>query len=61
MNKYTKPNMHKYAFLKYAYLCVYVHKYALYAQICTRINLPLYANLNMHKYAQNMQKYAVTP
>ena len=22
------------------------------------INMPLYANLNMHKYAQNMQKYA---
>ena len=32
-----------------------MHKYALYAGICIRINMPLYANLNMHKYAQNMQ------
>ena len=50
-------NMHKYVF--------YMHKYALYAGICIRINMPLYANLNMHKYAKNMQKkskkYAVTP
>ena len=40
-------NMHKYV--------LYMHKYALYAGICIRINMPLYANLNMHKYAQNMQ------
>ena len=39
-----------------------MHKYALYAEICIRINIPLYANVNMHKicttYAQickNMQ------
>ena len=45
-------NMHKYMF--------YMLKYTLYARICIRINMPLYANLNMHKYAKNMQKYAVT-
>ena len=44
-------NMHKYMF--------YMLKYELYVRICIRINMPLYANLNMHKYAQNMQKYAV--
>ena len=33
-------------------------KNELYAEICTRINMPLYTNLNMHKYAKNMQKYA---
>ena len=37
----------------YASICI------IYAGICLRINMPLYANLNMHKYAQNMQKYAV--
>ena len=36
----------------------YMHKYALYAGICIRINMPLYANLNMNKNAQNMHKYA---
>ena len=42
-------NMHKYVF--------YMHKHALYAGICIRINMPLHANLNtMHKYAQNMHK-----
>ena len=37
---------------------IYLHKYALYAEICTWINMQLYANLNMHKYARNMLKYA---
>ena len=47
-------NMHKYVF-NFSVL-----KYALYAEICIRINMPLlvYANLNVHKYAQNVHKYA---
>ena len=35
----------------------YMTKYALYAGICITINMQLYANLNLHKQAQNMQKY----
>ena len=58
MHKYAKPNMHKYAVSKYAQKCVlYAQIYAKYAKICTRINMPLYANLNMHEICK---KYAVT-
>ena len=42
--------MHKYAF----YLL-----YVLHAWICMTVNMPWYADLNMQKYAQNMQQYAV--
>ena len=35
-----------------------MHKYALYAQMYIKLNMPLYANLKMQKYAQNMRKYA---
>ena len=36
-------NMHKCVF--------YMDKYALYAVMCIWINMPLYANSKMHKYA----------
>ena len=42
-------NMHEYVF--------YMHKYVLHAEICIRINMPLYAKSNIHKYAQIMHKY----
>ena len=35
-----------------------MHKYVLYVGICISINMPLYTNLNIQKYAQNMHKYA---
>ena len=52
MHKYAKPNMmHKFAF--------YFQKYALYAWICRRVNMPQYADLNF-KYAEIFTKYAAT-
>ena len=59
--------MHKYVQNMQNRICINMHfqnnmhKYALYAEICIRINMPIYANLNMHKTCKNMQNYAVTP
>ena len=66
MHKCAKPGKYAYTsnFKIFINVCFnyliqfYMHKYALYAGICIRINMPLYANLNMNKNAQNMHKYA---
>ena len=58
-------NRQKYAKSKYAQIFIfnnmpkyvfYMQIYALHASTCTRVKLPLYANSNMQKYAQSMQK-----
>ena len=47
MHKYAKPNMHKMKFQNMYQNVLYILKYALYAGICMRINMPLYGRVQI--------------
>ena len=40
MHKYAKPSMHNMHFQNMHKYVFYMHKYAIYAEICARINMP---------------------